>query len=140
MGMDLATITETAGVMAGETIKLKTNIMKKLLLVLLLVLGIFSCSEQEELIQPSVELGIYQWELNENLLYVFGEYELSIIQDGVLSFDGNYSLEDGLLTIWDDTGYSLTRPLDITKKGFLLDNMENYIKISETTTYTPLLK
>ena len=139
MGMDLATITETAGVMAGETIKLKTNIMKRLLLVLL-VLGIFSCSEQEELIQPSVELGIYQWELNENLLYVFGEYELSIIQDGVLSFDGNYSLEDGLLTIWDDTGYSLTRPLDITKKGFLLDNMENYIKISETTTYTPLLK
>lgn len=113
--------------------------MKKLLLVLL-VLGIFSCSEQEELIQPSVELGIYQWELNENLLYVFGEYELSIIQDGVLSFDGNYSLEDGLLTIWDDTGYSLTRPLDITNKGFLLDNMEHYIKISETTTYTPLLK
>ena len=139
MGMDLATITETAGVMAGETIKLKTNIMKKLLLVLL-VLGIFSCSEQEELIQPSVELGIYQWELNENLLYVFGEYELSIIQDGVLSFDGNYSLEDGLLTIWDETGYSLTRPLEITNKGFLLDNMEHYIKISETTTYTPLLK
>jgi len=113
--------------------------MKKLALVLL-VLGFFSCSEQEELIQPSVELGIYQWELNENLLYVFGEYELSIIQDGVVSFDGNYSLEDGLLTIWDEVGYSLTRPLEMTSKGFLLDNMEQYIKIAETTTYTPLLK
>ena len=45
--------------------------MKKLVLVVL-VLGFFSCSEQEELIQPSVALGIYQWELNENLLYVFG--------------------------------------------------------------------
>lgn len=113
--------------------------MKKVLLVLL-VLGLFSCSEQEELIQPSVELGIYQWDLNENLLYVFGEYELDIIQDGVVSFDGNYSLEDGLLTIWDETGYSLTRTLEITSKGFLLDNMEQYIKVSETTIYTPLLK
>lgn len=113
--------------------------MKKLVLVVL-VLGFFSCSEQEELIQPSVALGIYQWELNENLLYVFGEYELSIIQDGVVSFDGNYSLEDGLLTIWDEIGYSLTRPLEMTSKGFLLDNMEHYIKIAETTTYIPLLK
>lgn len=114
--------------------------MKKVLLLLVLGLSTLTSCQDEELIQPSVELGIYQWELNENLLYVFGEYELSIIQDGVVSFDGNYSLEDGILTIWDEFGYSLTRPLEITSKGFLLDNMEQYIKIAETTTYTPLLK
>ena len=114
--------------------------MKKVLLLLVLGLSTLTSCQDEELIQPSVELGIYQWELNENLLYVFGEYELIIIQDGVLSFDGNYSLEDGLLTIWNEVGYSLTRPLEMTSKGFLLDNMEHYVKIAETTTYTPLLK
>ena len=114
--------------------------MKKVLLLLVLGLSTLTSCQDEELIQPSVELGIYQWDLNENLLYVFGEYELDIIQDGVVSFNGNYSLEDGLLTIRDETGYSLTRTLEITSKGFLLDNMEQYIKVSETTTYTPLLK
>ena len=109
--------------------------MKKLL-VLVLVLGFFSCSEQEnELVQPSIEFGVYQWNLNEELLYVFGEYKLNIIQNGVLSFDGDYLLEDGLLTIWDETGYSLTRPLDLTSKGFLLDNTEQYVRIGDLDNY-----
>ena len=114
--------------------------MKKVLLVLVLGLSTLTSCQDEELIQPSVELGIYQWDLNENLLYVFGEYELNIIQDGVVSFDGNYSLEDGLLTIWDKTGYSLTRTLEITSKGFLLDNMEHYVRIGDLNNYPALLK
>jgi len=109
--------------------------MKKLAL-LVLVLGFFSCSEQDKgIVQPNIEFGVYQWDLNENLLYVFGEYKLNIIQNGVLSFDGDYLLEDGLLTIWDETGYSITRPLELTSKGFLLDNMEQYVRIGDLDTY-----
>ena len=109
--------------------------MKKVLLVLLLGLSTLTACEENELVQPSIEFGIYQWNLNEELLYVFGEYKLNIIQNGVLSFDGDYLLEDGLLTIWDETGYSLTRPLDLTSKGFLLDNMEQYVRIGDLDNY-----
>ena len=45
------------------------------------------------------------------------------------------SLEDGLLTIWDETGYSITRPLELTSKGFLLDNMEQYVRIGDLDIY-----
>jgi len=109
--------------------------MKKLL-VLVLALNLFSCSEQEnELVQPGIEFGVYQWNLNEELLYAFGEYKLSITQNGVLSFDGDYLLEDGLLTIWDETGYSLTRPLELISGGFLLDNTEQYVRIGDLDNY-----
>ena len=109
--------------------------MKRVLLLLVLGLSTLTSCQDEELRQPSIEFCVYQWDLNENLLYVFGEYKLNIIQDGVLSFDGDYLLEDGLLTIWDEVGYSLTRPLELTSKGFLLDNMEQYVRIGDLDTY-----
>jgi len=109
--------------------------MKRVLLLLVLGLSTLTSCQDEELRQPNIEFGVYQWDLNENLLYVFGEYKLNIIQDGVLSFDGDYLLEDGLLTIWDETGYSITRPLELTSKGFLLDNMEQYVRIGDLDTY-----
>jgi len=109
--------------------------MKKIYwgITLLFTLDTVSC-QSDEIIEPTVAQGVYQWDLNENLLYVFGEYELNIIQDGVLSFDGNYTLEDGVLNFWDDYGLNTKQVLTMTPDGFILDNTLVYVKIGNNPT------
>ena len=109
--------------------------MRKILLGLLVGLLTFSSCNDEGVIQPSVEYGVYQWNLNQDLLYIFGEYKLNIKQDGVLSFDGNYKLENGVLTFWDDLGYSISQPLEVKGDGFLLEGSMEFVKIGELNTY-----
>ncbi len=109
--------------------------MRKIVLGLVLGLLTFSSCQDEGVIQPSVEYGVYQWNLNQDLLYIFGEYKLSIKQNGVLSFDGNYKLENGVLTFWDEFGYSISQPLEVIGSGFLLENSMEFVKIGELNKY-----